>query len=184
MNIGVTGSLSSGKSSVVKLLAKKNYKVFSADKIVKSLYRSYSFKRKLKKKFKIEGKNVLKEVRKKLSDKSLNLKFLGNFIQPMVRKKMVKFLKNNKTKNKILEIPLLVENRLMKYFDIIILVSAPKNVRLKRYLQSGGKKFFFDLLDKNQITIKKKVKYCDFLVVNNNTKKYLSKRIDVIMNNL
>ena len=37
MNIGVTGSLSSGKSSVVKLLAKKNYKVFSADKIVKSL---------------------------------------------------------------------------------------------------------------------------------------------------
>ena len=81
MNIGVTGSLSSGKSTVVKLLAKKNYKVFSADKIVKSLYRSYSFKRKLKKKFKIEGKNVLKEVREKLSDKSLKLKFLGNFIQ-------------------------------------------------------------------------------------------------------
>ena len=50
MNIGVTGSLSSGKSTVVKLLTKKNDKVFSADKIVKSLYRSYSFKRKLKKK--------------------------------------------------------------------------------------------------------------------------------------
>ena len=102
----------------------------------------------------------------------------------MVRKKMVKFLKKNKTKNKILEIPLLVENRLMKYFDVIILVSAPKKVRLKRYLQSGGKKFFFDLLDKNQITIKKKVKYCDFLIVNNNTKKYLYRRINDIMKNL
>ena len=102
----------------------------------------------------------------------------------MVRKKMFKFLKNNKTKNKILEIPLLVENRLMKYFDIIILVSAPKNVRLKRYLQSGGKKFFFDLLDKNQITIKKKVKHCDFIIVNNKTKKYLYRRTNVIMNNI
>ena len=38
MKIGITGSLSSGKSSVAKMLSKNNNILFSADKIVQDLY--------------------------------------------------------------------------------------------------------------------------------------------------
>ena len=44
MKIGITGSLSSGKSSVAKMLSKNNNILFSADKIVQDLYKKKSFK--------------------------------------------------------------------------------------------------------------------------------------------
>ena len=56
MKIGITGSLSSGKSSVAKILSKKNDILFSADKIVKNLYSNNQFKRKIKNKYKIKKK--------------------------------------------------------------------------------------------------------------------------------
>ena len=45
MKIGITGSLSSGKSSVAKILSKNKKLLFSADKIVKDLYSNNLFKR-------------------------------------------------------------------------------------------------------------------------------------------
>ena len=46
MKIGITGSLSSGKSSVAKILSKNNRLLFSADKVVKDLYSNNEFKKK------------------------------------------------------------------------------------------------------------------------------------------
>ncbi len=46
MKIGITGSLSSGKSSVAKILSKNKSLFFSADKVVKNLYLNSSFKKK------------------------------------------------------------------------------------------------------------------------------------------
>ena len=48
MKIGITGSLSSGKSSVAKILSKNKKLLFSADKIVKNLYSNTQFKKKKK----------------------------------------------------------------------------------------------------------------------------------------
>ena len=45
----------------------------------------------------------------------------------------------------------------MSFFDYIILVVAPKKNRLKRYIKNGGKKKMFYLLDKNQLSAKKKL---------------------------
>ena len=90
---------------------------------------------------------------------------------------MKEFQKRNKNKNIIFfEIPLLIESKLMNFFDYIILVVAPKKNRLKRYLKNGGKKKMFYLLDKNQIPAKKKIKYCDYLIVNNKSKSLLKKK--------
>ena len=55
MRIGITGSLSSGKSSVAKILSKKNDLLFSADKIVNNLYSDNQFK-KVKKNLKLKKK--------------------------------------------------------------------------------------------------------------------------------
>ena len=183
MKIGITGSLSSGKSSVAKLLSKNKKLLFSADKAVKDLYFDNYFKKKIKAKFKIKGKNIKEEIKLKLLKKEITLKELGVIIHPFVRKKMREFHKKNKKKEIIFfEIPLLVESKLMSFFDYIILVVAPKKNRLKRYIKNGGKKKMFYLLDKNQFSAKKKIKYCDYLIVNNKSKNYLKKKVNDIIN--
>tara|TARA_Y100000816_G_C25981835_1_gene512624 strand:+ start:238 stop:789 length:552 start_codon:yes stop_codon:yes gene_type:complete len=183
MKIGITGSLSSGKSSVAKLLSKNKKLLFSADKAVKDLYFDNYFKKKIKAKFKIKGKNIKEEIKLKLLKKEITLKELGAIIHPFVRKKMREFYKKNKKKEIIFfEIPLLVESKLMSFFDYIILVVAPKKNRLKRYIKNGGKKKMFYFLDKNQLSAKKKIKYCDYLIVNNKSKNYLKKKVNDIIN--
>ena len=54
--IGITGSIASGKSTVAQLIAKKKYPLFSADKVVLSLYKNSQFIKILAKKFKIRNK--------------------------------------------------------------------------------------------------------------------------------
>ena len=182
MKIGITGSLSSGKSSVAKILSKNKNLLFSADKIVRDLYSNNKFKKNLKKKFRIKRKNIKEEIKKKLLNKEISLKELSKIIHPLVRKKMKEFYKKNKNKKIIFfEIPLLVESKLMKFFDFIILVVAPKKIRLKRYLKNGGEKKMFFLLDKNQIPANKKIAYCDYLVVNNKSKNILKQIVNDII---
>ena len=69
----------------------------------------------------------------------------------------------------------------MKFFDYIILVVAPRKIRLKRYLKNGGNQRMFYLLDRNQISAKNKIKYCDYLIVNNKSKNFLKKKVNDII---
>ena len=183
MKIGITGSLSSGKSSVAKLLSKNKNFLFSADNVVKKLYLNQKFKNKIKRKFKINKTNIKSEIKIKLLKKEISLNELGKIIHPFVRKKMKDFSKKQKRENIVFfEIPLLIESKLMYFFDYIILVVSPRKYRLKRYLKNGGNKKMFYLLDKNQISAKKKVKYCDYLIVNNKSKIFLKRKVNDIIN--
>ena len=90
-----------------------------------------------------------------------------------------------KRKKKIIffEIPLLIESNLMNFFDFIILVVSPRKNRLNRYIKNGGKKTNVQSLDKNQMSPKKKIKYCDYLIVNNKSKNILKQKVhDIIFN--
>ena len=64
MKIGITGSISSGKSTVTSILSKNKKLIFSADKIVQKLYLSNKFRKKMSKKFKLKNKNVKTEILK------------------------------------------------------------------------------------------------------------------------
>ncbi len=60
MKIGITGSLSSGKSSVAKILSNNKKLLFSADKVVNDLYTDKKFIKKIKNRFKIKKKKYKK----------------------------------------------------------------------------------------------------------------------------
>ena len=50
----------------------------------------------------------------------------------------------------------------------------------KFFEERGERKMFF-LLDKNQIPARKKIKYCDYIIVNNRSKKLLEKQVNGII---
>ena len=176
IRIGVTGSISSGKSSFAKMLAQKKYPIFNADLIVTKLYKKKHIITSLKKKFRLKNKNKIKQQIKLLIQKNkINFKKLELIIHPNVRKEMIVFFKKKK-KVLILEIPLLIENNLMKYFDVIIFVRASKKIRIKRYTSRGGNKKMFEYLDKKQLKANEKLAYCHHVVNNIGTLKNLKKK--------
>ena len=87
---------------------------------------------------------------------------------------MKKFTKNNnKYKLVFFEIPLLIESKLMKQFDVIIFIKAKRKIRIKRFIQKGGDKRLFEKLNNKQMSDIKKIKFCDHVVVNEKNKKIL-----------
>ena len=126
LKIGITGSLASGKTTASKILSHRRGPLFSADKIVNNLYKKNNFIKLLMKNFCILKKTQLKNILKnKVLESKKNLTKLEKLIQHMVRRKMKEFTTLHKRKNKIFyEIPLLLESKLTKYFDVIIFIKA------------------------------------------------------------
>ena len=167
IRIAVLGDIGSGKSHVAKQFG---YPVFNADAEVSKLYRkSRKCYNKLKKALpnyitsfpvkKIELSNAIMVNRR-------NLKKIVKIVHPEVRNKMNNFIKKNRNKKfVILDIPLLIENKLNKKNDILIFVDAKKqeiNKRLKkRYSKSG------QILKKFQLPVELKRKKADFIIKNN-----------------
>ena len=175
--IGITGSIASGKTTVAHIMAGKKYPLFSADIVVSNLYKKKNFNNILKKKFKLTSKKKIKKQIKLILKRNKNNLFkLESIIHPFVRKEMIIFLKK-KNKLLFLEIPLLIESKLNKYFDELIFVGAKKDLRLKRYIKKRGDKETFSLLDKRQLSPAKKKNMCDYIIDNNYSLAILKKSV-------
>jgi len=188
IRIAVLGDIGSGKSYVSRQFG---YPVFDADSEVSKLYKkSRKCYVRLKKalpnyvtSFPVRKNNLLKAV---MSNKN-NLKKVIKIIHPEVRKKLNTFAKKNKRKKIIvLDIPLLMENKINKKNDILIFVDAKKkeiNKRLKKRPNFNLK--IFNKLKKLQLSVEKKRKISDFIIKNNfkhnSTKKNVKKVLEKIL---
>ena len=153
IKIGLTGSISSGKTTASKMIAFNRGPLFSADSIVNKIYKKRRFIKRFLKNFNLKSSRNLKQKIKFLIIKNnKNLKILEKIIHPQVRKEMLIFFKKNKHRNLIFcEIPLLIESKLNRYFDKIIFVKSNKNLRVNRYKAKGGSLRLFKTLDSLQI---------------------------------
>jgi len=186
IKIGVTGSIASGKTTVAKILSGRKYPLFDADKEVKKIYKKNYFKNKVCKKFKLKNKkNIKGKIKKIISTNKNSLKNLEKIIHPLVRKELRNFVKRNKGKKFIFfEIPLLIENKLMKNYNKIVFVNSRKALRLKRYLKRGKNRKIFNLLDKRQLPPVKKIRFCDYVINNNSSLKNLKKYVKIVQNKI
>ena len=134
IRIAVVGDIGSGKSYIAKQFG---YPVFNADIEVAKLYRK---SRKCYKKLqKALPKHIIsfpinkKEISEAIIDNKKNLKKIVKIVHPEVRFNMNKFIKKNKYKKiVVLDIPLLMENKINKSNDILIFVNAKKKEINKR----------------------------------------------------
>ena len=75
IKIGITGSISSGKTTASKILSLKRGPLFSADKVVRRMYKKSYYKQLLIKKFNIKTKlNLKSSIKKKILEKNSNFK--------------------------------------------------------------------------------------------------------------
>jgi len=177
IRIAVLGDIGAGKSYVAKLFG---YPVFNADAEVSKLYRK---NRKCYKKLKKILPNYVKsfpvkktELSKAILDKRENLKKITKVVHPEIRNKMNSFIKKNKKKKFIvLDIPLLIENKLNKKNDILIFVDAKKKEIKKRLKNTHS--INAKILKKFQLPIELKKKKADFIVKNNFRNNFVKKNV-------
>jgi len=184
IKIGILGDIGSGKSFVAKNFG---YPVFNADYEVSKIYQKdkkifNKLKIKLPKyihSFPIEKTEISNAI---LANKN-NLNKLVKIIHSEIRKKLNNFLKKNKNKKfVILDIPLLLENKINKKEDVLVFVQSKKSMILKNLKK---RKNFNQKLFKKfkgiQLPISYKKKRSHFIVKNNFTKKSVNDDIKNIL---
>ena len=187
IRIGILGDIGSGKSFVAKAFG---YPVFNADYEVSKLYRKdkeifNKLNKKLPKyifKFPIDKNEITAAI---LSNKN-NLKKIINIVHKEIRKKMKLFLKKNKDKKiVILDIPLLLENKINNKKDILIFVDSKKKDIEKRLIKRKNfDRKLFNEFKKIQYSSKYKRKRSHFVIKNNFTKKTVRMGINYILNKI
>ena len=183
IKIGVLGDIGSGKSFVAKQFG---CPVFNADKEVNDIYKNdKSCYKKIKKKFPkfIKSKSLKKnELVSVIKDNKKNLRKISDIVHPIVRKRMYFFFKKNKRKKMVLlDIPLLVENKLYDRNFYLIFVQSNKNEINKRLKKRPFyNKKIIDSLRKSQRSLAYKKKISDYVIKNNFKLLSLKKNIKII----
>tara|TARA_B110000438_G_scaffold294004_1_gene334709 strand:- start:1601 stop:2179 length:579 start_codon:yes stop_codon:yes gene_type:complete len=170
IRIAVIGDIGSGKSYAAKQFG---YPVFNADKEVEKLYKkNRNCYRKLKKilprfisSFPIKKSEILNAI---IGEKN-NLKSIVKIVHPEINFQMKKFIKKNRKKKfVILDIPLLLENKINKKNDILIFIQASKKEILKRLKKRTNINFkIIKKFKKIQLSIEFKKNKSNYIIKNN-----------------
>lgn len=188
----ITGSLTSGKSTVIKLLKRKGAIIFDVDARIHQYYkdRKSDVYKKVAFAFKEAVKNCLIS-RKKLA----KIVFSGieerHKLEKIVHPVIIRDLKMwiNKVDARegifIAEVPLLFEKKLDSYFDGTIFIYVKRNNLIERI----RKKLH---VSKNEairrlsmfLSVKEKIKRADFVIDNNSDMRKLKKEVDLVWDKL
>ena len=187
IRIAIVGDIGSGKSHIAKLF---NYPTFNADLEIAKIYKTNKqcfkdLKKKLPKYFSslpIKKEEIIKAI----IDSEKNLKKITKIVHPAIRKKLNTFLKNNKKEDAvILDIPLLLENKLNQKEDIIIFIQSKKLEVIKRLKKRKNfNLYIFNKFKQLQLPLSYKKKKSQFIIKNNFTNNSAKNSIKKILKNI
>ncbi|WP_298541018.1 dephospho-CoA kinase [uncultured Aquimarina sp.] len=172
--IGLTGGIGSGKSTVAEMFAKLGVPIYIADDEAKKLMNEdISVKKQI---VALLGVNSYTEQglnRSFIADKVFNnkelLEKLNAIVHPKVATHFTKWKNEQKFEYVIKEAAILFENGGYKRCDHTILVTAPKETRIKRVLKRDNTTRSQVLARlKNQWEDSEKIPLADFVIINTN----------------
>lgn len=189
MNIGLTGGIASGKSTVSAMLVKRGAVLIDADQIAREVV--------------LPGSPVLSEVVSRfgqavlLEDNSLNRKKLGEIIfgdyaarkeleaitHPPIRAVMISRMKQLEQEDSsrlvVVDIPLLYESQLQNFFSAVMLVYISKELQLIRLMQRDQlSAASAEARLVSQMSIDEKKKLADIVIDNSGTIQQTEEQID------
>ena len=190
MNIGITGSIACGKSTVSDYLIAKGYTVIDADKLGHVALTSNDVKRKLSEKFGdeiLENNEISREKLGKLVfGNDDNLKILNSIIHPRIKELILKLQDDHKDEDLVfLDIALLYEANFVDLVEKVAVVYVDKDVQLERLMtrNSLSKKEALKRIE-SQMSPQEKASLGDFVINNSYKKEDTFQQIDEILEKL
>lgn len=170
MIIGLTGSLGTGKTLVASMLKKRGAYVIDADKIVHRI--------------------LSRAARKKLSefifDDARALRKLCSIIHPLVKKEILRDIKDNPSRKIIvIDAPLLIEAGLHKKCHRLVVVKADLATQIRRACKNLGISRS-DCIERirQQMPLPKKVAMADFIIDNRGSLKKTEEQVEELWKKL
>lgn len=183
LQIGITGSIGMGKTTVSHILRDLGFPVFDADACVHALYskdgKAVSHIEKLYPDVILNGAVDRRLLGARILSDSSALKEIENIVHPLVKEEREIFYTTKSAQGHfmvIYDIPLLFENPGSVEIDYSIVVSASSNVQKERVLQRRGmsEEKFESILSK-QMPDETKRKLADFVINTDSTDLTLAK---------
>ncbi|HNU97658.1 MAG TPA: dephospho-CoA kinase [Candidatus Syntrophosphaera thermopropionivorans] len=187
--IGITGNIGSGKTTFCNLLEEKGFKVIYADEIAQQQLNQPDTLKTLIKRW---GKGIVKNgqpQRDKIAEIVFNnkseLDFLNSIVHPKTLSALQQIVDNSTEKYLFFEIPLLFEAGLELCFDYIILIRAPREVRINRLLQKGKEtREQIEARINAQIDDQDKIPLCDLVIDNSKDLIELNNQLNSLLSTL
>lgn len=184
-NYILTGSIASGKSSVLKIIVEEGYNTISADDVVKELYEDEeflkSFKKEIGEKFFTIDKKLDKDKLRETLFKDISLKNrVEALVHPLVYEKIKEMLLDGFN---FIEVPMFFEAR--EYFldskiEIkgIIFVNIDKKIQVSRLMHRNkiSEKEAIALID-TRVTSEEKIKASNYIINNNASEDDLKREV-------
>ena len=190
MNIGITGSIACGKSTVSDYLKEKGYTIIDADKLGHVVLTSEDVKRRLSETF---GANILvnNEISREVLGKLVfgndnNLKKLNNIIHPKIKELILKLQEEHENEDLVfLDIALLYEANFVDLVEKVAVVYVDEDVQLKRLMtrNSLSKEEALKRIE-SQMSPQEKASLGDFVINNSYRKEDTFQQIDEILEKL
>ena len=183
IKIGLTGSIGSGKTTVLNLFKNYGFLTVNLDEEAKKIYKKNS----------LEYKKIVDFFGNKILNKDYDIdrgvlagiifsdiskkKVLEDIVYPALRQKIDVFLAENSESAAVIEGAVIIESGYYLNLDKTALVTCDFSKRVMR----SYKKFDiedFTKRDKNQLSQKEKIKKSDFIINNNFGFKFLISQIE------
>jgi len=184
IRIAVLGDIGSGKSYVAKQFG---YPVFNADVEIAELYKKnrkcYNKLKKIFPEYIVSFPVKKTELIRAIIAGQYNLRKIIKIVHPEIRFNMNNFVKKNKHKKfVILDIPLLMENKINKKNDILVFVDAKKNEINKRLKKRPNVNLkIVEKFKKLQLPVEFKKKQSDFIIKNNFRSNSIKKNVKIVL---
>ena len=190
MNIGITGSIACGKSTVSDYLIAKGYTIIDADKLGHVALTSDDVKRKLAEKFGdeiLENNEISREKLGKLVfGNDNNLKILNSIIHPKIKELILKLQEEHRDEDLVfLDIALLYEANFVDLVEKVAVVYVDEDVQLERLMtrNSLSKEEALKRIE-SQMSPQEKASLGDFVINNSYRKEDTFQQIDEILEKL
>ncbi len=187
--IGLTGGIGAGKSFVAGKFKKKGVPVYNSDIRAKELMETHQLiKKELINKFgtKVFKNNTLnrKLIANSIFSDKLLLTWINELVHPVVKKDFEQWKGKKKSTIVLKEAAILVESGAYKQCNKVIVVTAPKPLRIKRVVERDN--ITYEETNRrieNQISDSERLKYADYTIINDGIK-IVTDQVDEILNDL
>jgi len=170
MLIGLTGSLGSGKSTVLKEFRELGALTISADDIVHQVLERTDVKKEIARIF---GTGVFsgpdidrRRLAARVFSSDAQRHKLEEILHPLVYERVMEFYKGHPGSIVVAEIPLLFESGKKDDFDMVVLVVCPRDQAIKRLEERGLTKDEAEKRLRVQMPVEEKARLSDFVIDN------------------
>lgn len=186
--VALTGNIASGKSTVAKLLLSRGATVIDADVLARDAVRRGSpgydaiVERWGEAVLQPDGALDRGALRRRVFDRPEELHELNAIVHPEVERKRADLVAEARARGDrvvVCDIPLLFESNLVDGFDRVILVDAPRPLRLERLVRDRGLRETDAMaMIAQQMPADLKRARADFVIDNEGTREALARHVD------